>query len=136
MDNERCGVVKDAWDIGYMSKEAYDQACYSLVERCQSNDINGMSMRFRGEVRVASWFLTRVSVITINLNGDMNSWVLYAGRKQISQYYTSSALKVFTAERRKRSREQPGFGRRRTSDYCRRRGPGECCHVKAHSYPI
>ena len=35
---------------GYMSSEAFDKACYSLVERFQNNGIAGMSLRVQNGV--------------------------------------------------------------------------------------
>ena len=55
MDHERIwNGCEYADDAGYMSKEAYDQACYLMVERSQNIDGNGMILRLSSEVRSGS----------------------------------------------------------------------------------
>lgn len=48
MNNERGSG--DIAHTGYMSKEAYYQACYSLVEHSQNNDAKRVRFEFHGEV--------------------------------------------------------------------------------------
>lgn len=48
--NQDLGDVAHTRDTGYMSKEAYYEACYFLVEHHHNNNVNGMRFRFQGEV--------------------------------------------------------------------------------------
>ncbi len=57
MDYERpIEDLEHAAATGYMSDEAFTEACYSLVERSPNNGIIGMGLRCQGEVRIVSMF--------------------------------------------------------------------------------
>ena len=52
--NSQCEseTAKHVVATGYMSEEAFNRACCSLVERSQNNDIDGVSFQLRDKVRL------------------------------------------------------------------------------------